>query len=397
MRYKNGYVDVFSKYYGFEKLDKSNPFYQLKASNYEAVKSAYKNKMVSIDTHPIRATIETTDHCNLNCIMCQIHSQTSNHKLQSMSKQDFDKIYPELFPYLVELHPTNIGEPLMSPWFDYLCEKVKEYGVLLDITSNGMLWTEEKIQRVLPLLLDIKISFDGMKKETLERIRRGADYSTIRKNIDSFVRLRKEFGAKGTLTLQMTLLDINFHELIDVIHFAAEKGIDRVKAYHVFSYSDKIDKHSLFRDLELFEGIRTEAINLSEELGVYLEISEPISTGGKAPLICQHCRLPWSEIFVDYDTSVYPCHSHEGKAYGNMLSQTWTNIWNGDYAKELRFSLTKQSEKTICTNCGMNFIKYDENQSVPHDIEGYLSRSTTIDTPGEIRWSSRSRQFSLNR
>ena len=111
--------------------------------------------------------------------MCQIHSQEENHTLEQMAKSDFDKIVQKLFPTLMEVHPTNIGEPLISPWFDYLAEKAYEYGVLLDITSNGTLLTEEKIKKILPSLLDIKISFDGAKKETFEKFLATVPMATI--------------------------------------------------------------------------------------------------------------------------------------------------------------------------------------------------------------------------
>lgn len=402
MKLKSNFVDVFSKYYGFEKLDKSNSYYEQKKQNYEAVKEAYKNKIILPNTHPIRATIQTTYCCNLNCIMCQLHSQYASQQLQSMrknamKKDDFDKIATELFPYLVEVHPTNVGEPLVSPWFDYMCDMVKKYGVLFDITSNGMLLTEEKIRHILPSLLDIKISFEGIKKETFESISKGIDYNKLCENIDTFLHLRNEMHSKATITLQMTLLDINYHELLDVIRFAKEKGIDRVKAYHVFSQSKEMDEHSLLKNPKseaLFEEVRTSAISLAENLDIALEISEPRAEWKDCSLISQHCRLPWGEVFVDYDENVYPCHSHNNMAYGNLLAQPWTNIWNSEYAQKLRRSLVTQSEATICTKCGMNFLKYDENQSVPHNRNGYLSNNIESN---EIRWSGRSRQFELNR
>ena len=172
-------IDVFERYYSFSRLNKENPYYELKKQNYLAVKEAYFSDKFDLTTLPLRATVQTTDFCNLNCIMCQIHSQEEKHTLEQMAKSDFDKIVQKLFPTLMEVHPTNIGEPLISPWFDYLTEKAFEYGVLLDITSNGTLLSEEKIKKILPSLLDIKISFDGAKKETFEKIRKGADYDSV--------------------------------------------------------------------------------------------------------------------------------------------------------------------------------------------------------------------------
>jgi len=388
------YVDVFSKYYAFDKLPQGNKYYPFKKDNYERVKEQFRNGNIELCTFPIRATVQTTDFCNLNCIMCQIHSQRQNRKLQSMKKSDFDIIAEQLFPYLVEIHPTNIGEPLMSEWFEYFCDKVSEYGVLLDITTNGMLLNEKKIYKILPNLLDIKISFDGIKKETFERVRVNADFGFICKNIDNLLRIREKENLQGTVTLQMTLFDFNYKEVLDIIQFAHDKGIDRVKAYHVFSHSDEINQYSLFKNLEQFEETRMQAINLAEKLDVDLEISEPDSKIGTQDLIPQKCRLPWSECWVDYNGKIFPCHSHDNINYGNICSENFRAIWNSNDAKNLRKSLVDPSIKSICTNCGMNFIKHDENQPVPYDKSGYLYSSNT---ESNVRWSSRSKQFQIQR
>ena len=386
-------VDVFGKYYSFGRLPQDNQYYQIKKDNYRQAMLSYNANCQELRSYPVRATIQTTDFCSLNCIMCQIHSRKENHKLQSMKKEDFDRVVEQLFPYLVEIHPTNIGEPLMSEWFDYFCDKTIEYGILMDITTNGTLLDEGRIYKILHNLLDIKISFDGIRKETFERVRRGANHDTVVKNICNLVKIRKREGAQGTVTLQMTLFSFNYSELPAVIKFAHESGVDRVKAYHVFSYSDEINKVSLVNNLERFEEIRTASIKLSGELNIELEISEP-DNGSIQDLICQKCRLPWSECWIDSDGEVYPCHSHSHISLGNIYYAGFQSIWNSDYALKLRSSLFNAADETICTDCGMNFVKHDENQAVPYDKPGYLHGSASSSS---VRWSGRSKQFLLGR
>jgi pyrroloquinoline quinone biosynthesis protein E len=311
-----------------------------------------------------------------------------------MKKEHFDMIAEQLFPHLIEIHPTNIGEPLMSEWFEYLCDKAVEYGVLLDITTNGMLLNESKIYKILHNLLDIKISFDGIKKETFEKIRKGSNYDTVVKNIDNLLKIRNKEKAAGTVTLQMTLFNFNYTELPEVIKLAHGKGIDGVKAYHVFSHSDETDKLSLFNNLEQFEEIRITGINLANELNIKLEISEP-DNGTTQDLISQKCRLPWGECWIDSNGEVYPCHSHNHISYGNVYSADFQSVWNSGYAKELRMSHIDANIKTICGNCGMNFVKHDENQAVPYDKSGYLHNFNGA--AGSVKWSSRSKQFLLGR
>ncbi|MCQ2252799.1 MAG: radical SAM protein [Bacteroidales bacterium] len=391
-----GYIDVFSKYYAFSKSPRDNKYYEMKKANYEKAVQAFRNDEAVIDCKPFRATLQTTDFCNLNCIMCQIHSQRDRHRLQKMSRQQFDIIAEKLFPYLIEVHPTNVGEPLMSEWFDYLCDKAVEYGVLLDITTNGTLLTEQKISKILPNLLDIKISFDAMDKGIFERIRRNADYEAVRRNLDMLLEMRGKSACNGSITLQMTLFDFNYNELPEVIRFAKAKGVDRVKGYHVHSYSSEIDKHSPFNNLEGFEQVRKYSIKLAEELGIALELSEPPNATSKPTgLVPQKCRLPWGECFIDSDGEVYSCHTHGHRSMGNIYQLSMPEIWDGQYATFLRKSLIDCSIRSNCSNCGMNYMKVDENQPVPYNLSGFLHSGEPADS--EIRWSSRNKQFLLNR
>jgi len=387
------YVDIF-KYYSFNKLDNENKYFEKKKNNYEKVRNAFFKDYSILDCFPIRATIQTTENCNLRCKMCQIHGKATNRNLLSMTKQNLDFCIEKLFPYLIEFHPTNIGEPLVYEWFDYLCKKTIEYGVLFDITTNGMLLTEDKIKNILPSLLDIKISFDGIKKETFEKIRINSDFDILLQNIDNLLKIKNSINNKATVTLQMTLLKSNYLELPDIIYFANKKGIDRVKAFHVFSFSDEITDISLVKELDEFEKIRLQAIKLADELNVSLEISEPPLNNNKEPeLIYQKCRLLWAECWIDADGKILPCHSHQNKEYGHISNLDFMQNWNSDIYKTLRNFQNQKNPIDICKNCGMNYLKYDENQNVPLDINNFMNKPTK----DKILWSNRSKQFLINR
>jgi radical SAM protein with 4Fe4S-binding SPASM domain len=309
-----------------------------------------------------------------------------------MKRRDFDSIVSKIFPCLVEIHPTDIGEPLTSEWFGYLCEKIMEYGILFDITTNGMLLNKDVIRKILPNLLDIKISFDGITKGTFEKIRKNSDFDRVKKNIRDVLSLRKEEDVKGTVTLQMTLFDFNYRELPDIVRFAKEEGIDRVKAFHVFSFYDEINSHSLINNPEEFEAFRTYTVNLAKELNIQLEISEP--DGEKDTLnnlVYQKCRLLWGECWIDSDGYVYPCHSHGGTNLGNIYVNDFRCVWNSDVAVKLRECVIKKGSGNMCTHCGLNYSNTIDDQAVPYDKMNFLYTSEKI--TDVIKWSNRSKQF----
>lgn len=390
-------IDVFEQYYAFEKLDKENPYYRQKVENYLLAKENYAKDHSSVSSNPLRATLQTTYFCNLSCIMCQIHSCKGNIALKQMNVDDFDNIADKLFPTLIEVHPTNIGEALTSPWFSHFCDKCREYGVLLDITSNGTLLSQENIMKMLPSLLDIKISFDGAKAETFEKIRRGASFEKLLQNISKFVELRDLHNRKATITLQMTLFDFNYMELPDVIRLAKKLGVDRVKAYHVFAYSEEIEKHSLMHNPLVFEDVRSKSIELAKELDIQVNIAESFSMHPDSDvkeLIYQKCRLPWAECFIDYDGKTYPCHSHNNIPLGNILTQSSNEMWNSKYARQVREKLCSgNTANSICHNCGNNYLTKSSEQKVPYNKDDFFLKK---EGDCNINWGKRSKQFQLN-
>ena len=196
-----------------EALNCKKDLRDLKLTNYRQACTEHAKCAIELKSLPSKIILQTTDHCNLRCPICQL---SSTQKKSSMPLKIFERIVDELFPTLIELHPTNIGEPLVSPWFDYLCKKMENFGVLLDLTTNGTLLSDERISMLTPIIRDIKISFDGATKKTFEEKRLGAKFENVCDNISRLSKALSKTKRKVNLTLQMTLMRSNYSELPDL-------------------------------------------------------------------------------------------------------------------------------------------------------------------------------------
>ncbi len=390
-------TEIFANY-SIDLLDSKNPYYELKIQNYKTCIQSYKNGESHLRHYPLRATIQTNETCNLKCIMCQIHGQEVKRKLLSLSFKNLQKVVQELFPYLIEVHPTNIGEPLVYKYFDYFCKQIANYGVLLDLTTNGMLLNDLVILKISPILKDIKISFDGFKEETFQKIRKKSNYGKVKSNLFKLLKYKKENGHQFTVTLQMTINKLNYKELLEIIDFAHEIGVNRVKAYHVFSYFKEVDELSLLQHEVEFEEIRIQAINKAKKYNLRLEISEPQQHElNETNLIQVKCPLLWTECWIDCDTNIYPCHSHFPLKFG-VLIEDFKKVWNSKNYSILRDAQVLGFPSLICKNCGVNYFKKEENQKVTYDIQNFFSKTLKQNLKDEsIKWSNRSKQFFLNR
>lgn len=371
-----------------EALDPAHPLTRRKLENLQRADAAMQAGLVTLDALPSKVTFQTTDACNLACPHCQIPAQ---RKEASMPETMLDRLAATLLPDLIELHPTNVGEPFAWRHFRRLCDLMAEYGVVLDLTTNGTLLDPARIEWIAPIARDVKVSFDGATAATFERFRAGASFEAVCASVRALVaRLRRVRVRRPTVALQMTLMRDNVDELPALVRLAHALGADRVKAYHLFSFDEATRAQSLMTGLQRYEQeVLPRALALGVELGIDLQLAEP-SGGTVDGLRARRCFLPWHETWVDVDGSIVICHSHGGQVAGHL--DDFPGAWNGSLYRAVRRGLASGSPIGACDGCGMNLDKHDEHEPVPYDPMSFL-QGTDGDAP--VRWSGRMRQFDL--
>ena len=155
--------------------------------------------------------IETTTHCNADCIMCP--HEKLRRKRQTMSDKLFRKIINGISKY--DISETQVflhkeGEPLCDPnianriTIARECLKTaKEVGV----STNAMLMTEKVADEFISSGIDvIFFSVDGATPETYEKIRRKCCYQIVENNIRYFLEKRRLLNnRKIRVVMQMVL------------------------------------------------------------------------------------------------------------------------------------------------------------------------------------------------
>lgn len=370
-----------------DRLDPNHPMVVAKRENLVRGNIAHLSRAVEVDALPVKLTLQTTDRCNLDCPHCQIPRA---EKRPSMPEAVLDRVIAELFPTLVELHPTNLGEPFLWPHFERLCAEMSCHGVLLDLTTNGTLLDERRLGWILPVARDVKVSFDGSTPETFERLRRGASFTEVCANVRRLASLTEP----GTVALQMTIMRSNCRELSTLIRLAAELGVQRVKAYHMFSFRPDLDHESIAGETTLWQQVLDESLSVAKTVGVDVQCAEP--DGSISDVTSTACHLPWHEAWIDLDGAVLPCHSHGGDAAGNILDAPFSEAWNGPLYRKIRAGFERERPTWHCEGCGMNCQKASEHAPVPQDAESFLSQEGRRSRPkSPVRWSGRMRQFDL--
>ena len=111
---------------------------------------------------PIKATLELTPFCNLNCRMCYIRHSMKQVKMNGglQPASYWENIIPELKELGILFVALIGGEPFLYPWIQSLYEKLYVNGFYINITTNATLlaqgipeWLKEKPPRYMTVSL----------------------------------------------------------------------------------------------------------------------------------------------------------------------------------------------------------------------------------------------------
>ena len=332
---------------------------------------------------PWRITFDTNpDTCNLRCVMCEEHSAHS--VLQIKRKEEgrpprlmpfelLERVIADAAPHgLREIIPSTMGEPLLYEHFERIVDLCVQYGVKLNLTTNGTfprLGVNAWAERIVPVTSDVKISWNGATKATQESVMVGVRWEKVLENVRSFIEVRDRFAASGgnrcRVTFQLTFLESNVAELADIVRLAVGLGVDRVKGHHLWAHFDAIKDQSMRRNQDAIRRwnvavlaaqaaaaertlpsgrhILLENISLLDETA-----TEDLAPGGPCPFLGQEA---WVSALGRFD----PCCAPDAERrtlgeFGNLHERGLMEIWNGESYREL---LSTYRNRKLCLGCNM--------------------------------------------
>lgn len=203
------------KHYAWDEVIPKEDVYnllQLKPDNREEYLSllnlTYNLKMVL--SFPIQVYLELTNHCNLNCAMCNYDQMTRSKGYldPDLAKKVVDEgvASGRLYYLALFIH----GEPLLYPYLIEIIQYAKDRKVpVVNVTTNGVLLTEELSRKMIEAGLDsLVISFMGVTKEGYVRLQGSeGSYQRVMDNIQQICRLKKEVKSKVPFISLKTLIE----------------------------------------------------------------------------------------------------------------------------------------------------------------------------------------------
>ena len=332
---------------------------------------------------PWRITFDTNpDDCNLHCIMCEDHSpysttQSDRRKAgRPKRRMGIDLIRRVMEESrgtgLREIIPSTMGEPLLYRHFDEILDLCAEYGVKLNLTTNGTFpkrgaraWAE----RIVPVTSDVKVSWNGATKATHENVMLGSNWETVLDNIRTFIGVRDAHAGQGgnrcRVTFQLTFMEINVSELSDIVKLAADLGVDRVKGHHLWVHFNQMRNYSMRRSPKViarWNAVVDSAYEVAERHRlpngdrVLLENIFRLDESGEGDIAPDgDCPFLGQEAWVASDGRFNPCCAPDALRrtlgyFGNVDSTSLYDIWKSAEYSDLQANYMKNA---LCRGCNM--------------------------------------------
>ena len=230
------------------------------------------------------------------------------------------------------LYPHANGEPLQDPLFARRLELLGELnlGRLVNLHTNGQFLNENMARAVLAAgVRTISIAFDGASKEVYEAHRVRCDYDRVLRNIDDFVRLRRETASRTQVNIVFVRTRDNEHEVADAYELFSRRldpGLDEFHDKFSSDWADEAGDADYFR----LPMLRDRSIKGCSALRNQLVIC----SDGTVAACC-----------IDYNLLV------SDGGFGDVSNQTLLEIWRGEKRSALSNRLIHGDIHTLPRKC----------------------------------------------
>jgi MoaA/NifB/PqqE/SkfB family radical SAM enzyme len=290
-----------------------------------------------------------------------------------MTYEGFRRIIDQM-PDLDRVIMHGMGEPLLNRDIYRMVEYAsKERKLTTIMSTNGTLLNEANARKLIANGLRVlSISVDGATKETYERIRVGANFDRVVRNIRRLIELKKEMNSKTPWTyMSMVCMKDNIHEFLKLIELGKDLGVAAVQPQYMHFWGK--DKETV---------VRVKGVNIKDEIHAKQNLFDNIPKDEMAeirrmvnekaaevgiPLLRPFfewetgdrtvCRVPWVDTYITADGYAIPCPIQGTdpriENFGNLFEKSFDEIWNGDLIKNFRRRLVSGNPSAICRDCVM--------------------------------------------
>ena len=299
--------------------------------------------------YPIEIEISPSGVCNHRCIFCAVDyiGYQANFLKKDIILRDIVQMQKKGLKSVI---CSGEGEPLLNKDMPDIANGIKAAGVDVAMSTNGVLFTKEKLLDCLAAFTWVRYSVAAFQEKIYDKIQRGGndDFHQMKDNLAEAVRIKKDKHLKTTLGVQCLLLPDNAFQIIDMAKELCEMGLDylSIKPYSQHLHSQNVFQINYNEMLELEQEIKQYE---NERFSVYFRANTMKKLNHEKEYK-QCLGLPFM-THIDAKGNVWPCVAHIGTdelCYGNINEETFEEIWEGPGRTEVVQKLGELNVNEVC-------------------------------------------------
>ncbi len=189
---------------------------------------------------------ESTNACNLRCPVCPTHFAITRDR-GFMDFELFKRVIDEFKTSPKKKKPratfSMSGEPLLNKNMAKFIEYASQNGHVTYISTNVTQLDRNLSEKLIRSGLSIlHLAVEGISKESHEAYRIGSDFYQVKKNIEEFLKIKRELDSQTPRVVIQTLLtSFSEKEIDDIVDWARGIGADQItfKSLSLGSYTDQ--------------------------------------------------------------------------------------------------------------------------------------------------------------
>jgi len=299
--------------------------------------------------YPIEIEISPSGTCNHRCVFCAVDyvgyqpdfldKGTILRDISNMNQKGLKSVIC-----------SGEGEPLLNKDMPDIANSIKSCGVDVAMSTNGVLFTKEKLEECLGAFSWVRYSIASMEEDSYSKIQQGkvGDLEKVKENLSEAVRCKRDNHLKTTLGVQCLLLPDNVGQLLYMAKTLREIGVDYLA---IKPYSQH--KHSRNK----FEIHYEEMLDLEKQLEEYATDNFAVYFRASAMKKMHHEKcykqcygLPFM-THIDARGNVWPCVAHIGVeelCYGNINEQPFEEIWESSRRQKIMERMYQMNINEVC-------------------------------------------------
>jgi len=277
---------------------------------------------------------------------------------RNMSFQQFEMIMRQ-FPRLKWIGLTGIGSSFLNPDFMKILEHLKSRGVYIEFFDTFDLITPDISERLIELKIDkIWLSCEAVQPQTYEKIRAGAKFEKMQKNVKAFLELkRKQKALIPELWFHYIISRYNVDEIAPYVDFVAElmRNVPQTAVLIFYTGMMAFKEVVDLQVREIPESIRQSVYQKAHQHGFYINWNENLSPAN-GPCAC----TKWTEPFILSSGHIQPCcvlneandrDFQRANAFMNVFEEDFRKYWRSKEFRGFLDTLHRNQFPAVCKNC----------------------------------------------